>query len=174
VVCEPVPEVDLQRRGQVAGPDQRQQHRHRRGLEASVVPAWRIVAAELDAQVDQQPGSNIQEPVTSELPIGPDRPDDLLVDLPLDREPGQRPNPLTLAALPPDPLAGQEQLGAMADRRAVATASWWRRCRSTCRRARAAVTARVAARSARWAASWMCWVIATTRSWASGICVRRE
>lgn len=42
-----------------------------------MVPAWRIVAAELDAQVDQQPGSNIQEPVTGELPIGPDRPDDL-------------------------------------------------------------------------------------------------
>ena len=49
-------------------------------------------------------------------PIGPDRPDDLLVDHPLDREPGQRPNSLTLAALPPDPLASQDQLGTMADR----------------------------------------------------------
>jgi hypothetical protein len=101
---------------QVTSPDQCQQHRDRRGLEARAVPAWWIVAAELDAQVDQQPGPSTQEPVTGELPIGPDRPDELLVDLPLDREPGQRPNLLTLAALPPDPLAGQEQLGTMADR----------------------------------------------------------
>ena len=40
----------------------------------------------------------------------------MLVDHPLDRKPGQRPNSLTLEALPPDPLAGQDQLGAMADR----------------------------------------------------------
>jgi hypothetical protein len=71
---------------------------------------------ELLAQVDQQPSPSIQQPVTGELPIGPDRPDDLLVDLPLDREPGQRPNLVTLAAVPPDPLAGQDQLGTMADR----------------------------------------------------------
>ena len=81
-----------------------------------MVPAWGIVAAELGAQVDQQPSPNLQQPVTAQPPIGPDRPDDLLVDLALDREPGQRPNPLTLAALPPDPLAGQDQLGTMADR----------------------------------------------------------
>ena len=81
-----------------------------------MVPAWRIVAAELGAQVDQQPGPNLQQPVTAQPPIGLDRPDDLLVDHPLDREPGQRPNLLTLAALPPDPLASQDQLGAMADR----------------------------------------------------------
>jgi hypothetical protein len=36
--------------------------------------------------------------------------------LPWNREPGQRPNSLTLEALPPDPLAGQDQLGTMADR----------------------------------------------------------
>jgi hypothetical protein len=81
-----------------------------------VVPAWWIVAAELGAQVDQQPSPSTQQPVTANLPIGPDRPDDLLVDQALDREPGQRPNLLTLAALPPDPLAGQDQLGTMADR----------------------------------------------------------
>jgi anti-anti-sigma regulatory factor/anti-sigma regulatory factor (Ser/Thr protein kinase) len=81
-----------------------------------VVPAWGIVAAELGAQVDQQPGPSTKQPVTAEPPIGPDCPDDLLVDHALDREPGQRPNLLTLAALPPDPLAGQDQLGTMADR----------------------------------------------------------
>jgi hypothetical protein len=72
-----------------------------------VVPAWRIVAAELGAQVDQQPGPNLQQPVTAQPPIGPDRPDDLLVDHPLDREPGQRPHLLTLAALPPDRWRGR-------------------------------------------------------------------
>jgi hypothetical protein len=116
VFCESVAEVDLHHRNPVAGPNQCQQHRHRWGLEARIVPAWGIVAAELGAQVDQQPGPSIQQPVTAELPIVPDRPDDLLVDHALDREPGQRPNLLTLAALPPDPLAGQEQLGTMADR----------------------------------------------------------
>jgi hypothetical protein len=115
VVCESVAEVDLHRRGQVAGPDQGQ-HRHRRGLEAGAAPACGIVAAELGAQVDQQPGPNLRQPVTAQLAIGPDRPDDLLVDQPLDREPGQRPNLLAQAALPPDPLAGQDQLGTMADR----------------------------------------------------------
>src|SRR4029453_3946984 len=49
-----------------------------------------IVAAELGAQVDQQPGPNLQQPVTAQPPIGPDRPDALLVDHPLDREPGRR------------------------------------------------------------------------------------
>jgi hypothetical protein len=36
VLCESVAEVDLHRRGQVTGPDQGHQHRHRRGLEAGV------------------------------------------------------------------------------------------------------------------------------------------
>jgi hypothetical protein len=55
VLCESVAEVDLHHCGQVTGPDQGHQHRHRRGLEAGVVPAWRIVAAELGAQLDHQP-----------------------------------------------------------------------------------------------------------------------
>lgn len=85
--------------------------------------AWRLAwyrrgigAGELGAQVDQQPSPSAQQPVTAQPPIAPDRPDDLLVNHALDREPGQRPNLLTLAAVPPDPLAGQEQLGTMADR----------------------------------------------------------
>jgi anti-anti-sigma regulatory factor/anti-sigma regulatory factor (Ser/Thr protein kinase) len=116
VFCESAPEVDLQHRGQVAGPDEGQQHRDRWSLEARLVPAWGIVTPELGAQVDQQPGPGTQQPITAELPLGPDRPDDLLVDHALDGEPGQRPDHLTLAALPPDSLAGQLQPGAMADR----------------------------------------------------------
>ena len=116
MVRELLPEVDLQHRGQVAGPDEGQQHRDRRGLEARLVPARGIVAPELGAQVDQQPGAGIEQPVTVQPPLGPDRPDNLVVDHALDGEPGQRPDLLTLAALPPDLLAGQLQLGAMADR----------------------------------------------------------
>ena len=81
-----------------------------------MVPAWRIIAAELGAQVDQQPGPNLQQPVTAQPPVAPDRPDDLLVDHLLDREPGQQANLLTPTALPPDPLVSQDQLGTMADR----------------------------------------------------------
>ena len=102
VVCESVAEVDLHRRGQVAGPDQGQ-HRHRRGLDAGAVPACGIVAAELDAQVDQPPDPNLQQPVTAQLAIGPDRPDDLLVDLalgPRTRPVAQQPDPGGVAAGP--------------------------------------------------------------------------
>jgi hypothetical protein len=56
LIGESVAEVDLHHRDPVAGPNQRQQHRHRRGLEARVVPTWGIVASELGGQVDQQPG----------------------------------------------------------------------------------------------------------------------
>ena len=81
-----------------------------------MVPAWGIVTSELGAEVDQQLGPGVQQPVTAELPLSPHRPHDLLVDHALDREPGQRPDLLTLAALPPDSLAGQRQLGAIAER----------------------------------------------------------
>jgi hypothetical protein len=52
--------------------------------------------AELGAQIHQQPGPRTQQPVTAQTPIGPDRPHNLVVDHPLDPEPGQRPNRLTL------------------------------------------------------------------------------
>jgi anti-anti-sigma regulatory factor/anti-sigma regulatory factor (Ser/Thr protein kinase) len=80
-----------------------------------VVAAWWIAASKLGAQIHQQPGPSNEQSVTAQLPMGPDRPDDLLVDHPLNCEPGQRPNLLTLAALPPDPLAGHLQLGVVAD-----------------------------------------------------------
>lgn len=108
-------EVDLHDRGQVTGSDQCEQDRDRRGLEAGVVAAWWIVAAELGAEVDEQPGPRAQEPVTAQSPLGPDGPHDLLVDYSLKREPGHWPNIGALAALAPDPLAGQLQLGAVAD-----------------------------------------------------------
>jgi hypothetical protein len=123
-------EVGLHHRGLVTSPDQGQQHRDRRGLQAGLVAARRIVAAELGAQIHQQPGPRTQQPVTAQTPIGPDRPHNLVVDHPLDPEPGQRPNRLTLAAL----LAAQLQLGAVADGACGGPASWWRRCSSTCRR----------------------------------------
>jgi hypothetical protein len=119
-------EVGLHHRGLVTSPDQGQQHRDRRGLQAGLVAARRIVAAELGAQIHQQPGPRTQQPVTAQTPIGPDRAHNLVVDHPLAPEPGQRPNRLTLAA--------QLQLGAVADGACGGPASWWRRCSSTCRR----------------------------------------
>jgi anti-anti-sigma regulatory factor/anti-sigma regulatory factor (Ser/Thr protein kinase) len=80
-----------------------------------VVPAWGIVTPELGAQIDQEPGPVGQPRVTAEPARGPDGTDDLLVDHALDREPGQRPDRSALLALPPHLLAGQLQLGAMAD-----------------------------------------------------------
>ena len=68
-----------------------------------------------DDEVDQQLGPRAQEPVAGQLPIAPDRAHHLLLDHPLDPEPGQRPHPVAVAALPRDPLAGQTRLGGMAD-----------------------------------------------------------
>ena len=97
------------------------------------------------------------------LPIGPDRPDDLVIDYSLDPEPGQRPNRLTLAALPPDPLVGQLKVGAVADR---AGAGRYRflvvPLQQHLARAKAAVWVRVAARSVRRSGGRTCCVIATT------------
>jgi hypothetical protein len=76
-------EVGLHHRGLVTSPDQGQQHRDRRGLQAGLVAARRIVAAELGAQIHQQPGPRTQQPVTAQTPIGPDRPHNLVVDHPL-------------------------------------------------------------------------------------------
>jgi hypothetical protein len=66
--------------------------------------------------VRSQARISAEQPVTAQPPIAPDRPDDLVVDHPLDREPGQRTNLEALAASAPDPLAGPLQLGTMADR----------------------------------------------------------
>ena len=129
-----------------------------------MVPAWWIVAAELGAQVDQQPSPSIQQPVTANLPIDPDRPDDLLVDQALDREPGQRPNLLTLAALPPDPLAGQDQLGTMADRTGGGHRFLVAPLQEHLPAGQGSRDGQVAARSLRRAGCWTSWVIATTTS----------
>jgi hypothetical protein len=65
--------VDLDHCGQVAGPNQGQQHRHRRGLQVGKVPARWVVGAELSVQIDQQACPCFKEPITDEPTIRPER-----------------------------------------------------------------------------------------------------
>jgi hypothetical protein len=85
-----ISEVDLDHGRQIAGPDHGQQHRDRWGVQAGHKPAWWVIATELGTQLDQEPGLGAEQLVTAQLPIGPDRPHHLLIDPPLQREPGQR------------------------------------------------------------------------------------
>jgi hypothetical protein len=68
------------------------------------------------AEVDQQAGPPIQQPITAQLPIGPDRLHHLVIEHALDREPGQRTRVTALAAIAGDLAAGALQPGTMADR----------------------------------------------------------
>jgi hypothetical protein len=60
---------------------------------------------ELGAPGRPATGPEHQQPVTGQLLIGPDRPDDLVVDHLLDREPGQRPTLGTLGGVAGGPTA---------------------------------------------------------------------
>jgi hypothetical protein len=64
---------------------------------------------ELGAPGRPATGPEHQQPVTGQSLIGPDRPDDLVVDHLLDREPGQRPTLGTLGGVAGGPTASWER-----------------------------------------------------------------
>ena len=108
-------EVDLQHRGQIADPDQGQQHATGG---AGRLASWRRGGSSLRNSTPRSTSSRARAPAAGHRPVAhrSRAPGRRGRRSPRDREPGQRPNLDALAALAPDPLAGQLQLGAMADR----------------------------------------------------------